>query len=111
LASRPYAIPSSRQRTRSVSNILGEESSNQSSPTPSRIRRLVPCNCSECNGRLIDPCTKTIHEINQNSEDNDNSEVHVPELSNDDQDEVDSELMMTKTKLHQLTKTNLNLSS
>ncbi|GET53787.1 uncharacterized protein LOC105342819 [Rhizophagus irregularis DAOM 181602=DAOM 197198] len=78
--SRPHAIPSSRiQRTRSVSNIIDEESSNQSYPTSSRIGRLVACNCSECNGRLVDPRTKTIHEINQDSED-DNSErteVHL----------------------------------
>ncbi|GET57088.1 hypothetical protein GLOIN_2v1786147 [Rhizophagus irregularis DAOM 181602=DAOM 197198] len=78
--SRPHAIPSSRiQRTRSVSNIIDEESSNQSYPTSSRIGRLVACNCSECNGRLVDPRTKTIHEINQNSEDDDSerTEVHL----------------------------------
>src|SRR5687768_3782352 len=82
-ASRPHAIPSSRiQRTRSVSNILDEESSNQSYPTSSRIGgRLVTCNCSECNGRLVDPRTKTIHEINQDSEDDDSerTEVHLPD--------------------------------
>jgi hypothetical protein len=78
--SRPHAIPSSRiQRTRSVSNIIDEESSNQSYPTSSRIGRLVACNCSECNGRLVDPRTKTIHEINQDSEDDDSerTEVHL----------------------------------
>ena len=64
--SRPYAIPSSRQRTRSASNILGEESF---PPTPSRIGRLVACNCLECDGRLVDPRTKTIYEVSQNSED------------------------------------------
>ncbi|GET51677.1 uncharacterized protein LOC110233779 [Rhizophagus irregularis DAOM 181602=DAOM 197198] len=80
--SRPHAIPSSRiQRTRSVSNIIDEESLNQSYPTSSRIGRLVACNCSECNGRLVDPCTKTIHEINQDSEDDDSerTEVHLPD--------------------------------
>ncbi|GBC18001.2 hypothetical protein RIR_jg26760.t1 [Rhizophagus irregularis DAOM 181602=DAOM 197198] len=78
--SRPHAIPSSRiQRTRSVSNIIDEESSNQSYPTSSHIGWLVACNCSECNGRLVDPRTKTIHEINQDSEDNDSerTEVHL----------------------------------
>ncbi|GET55402.1 hypothetical protein GLOIN_2v1786147 [Rhizophagus irregularis DAOM 181602=DAOM 197198] len=80
--SRPHAIPSSRiQRTRSVSNIIDEESSNQSYPTSSRIGRLVACNCSECNGQLVDPRTKTIHEINQDSEDDDSerTEVHLPD--------------------------------
>ncbi|GET53938.1 hypothetical protein GLOIN_2v1786147 [Rhizophagus irregularis DAOM 181602=DAOM 197198] len=80
--SRPHAIPSSRiQRTRSVSNIIDEESSNQSYPTSSRIGRLVACNCSKCNGRLVDPRTKTIHEINQDSEDDDSerTEVHLPD--------------------------------
>ncbi|CAB4436293.1 unnamed protein product [Rhizophagus irregularis] len=43
-ASRPHAIPSSRiQRTRSVSNIIDEKSSNQSYPTSSHIGRLVAC--------------------------------------------------------------------
>ncbi|CAB5355023.1 unnamed protein product [Rhizophagus irregularis] len=78
--STPHAISLSRiQRTRSVSNIIDEESSNQSYPTSSRIKRLVAYNCSECNGRLVDLHTKTIHEINQDSED-DNSErteVHL----------------------------------
>ncbi|GBC18982.2 hypothetical protein GLOIN_2v1699956 [Rhizophagus irregularis DAOM 181602=DAOM 197198] len=65
------------------------KSSNQSYPTSSRIGRLVACNCSECNGRLVDPRTKTIHEINQDSEDDDSerTEVHLPdeaELLNDE---------------------------
>ncbi|GET61689.1 uncharacterized protein LOC107327733 [Rhizophagus irregularis DAOM 181602=DAOM 197198] len=105
--SRPHAIPSSRiQRTRSVSNIIDEESSNQSYPTSSRIGRLVACNCSECNGRLVDPHTKTIHEINQDSEDDDSerTEVHLndeAELPSDEPYEsasISDELQMRKSE-------------
>ncbi|RGB34817.1 hypothetical protein C1646_668250 [Rhizophagus diaphanus] len=89
-ASRPHAISSSCiQRTRSVSNIINEESLNQSYSTLSRIGRLVACNCSECNGQLLDLYTITIHEINQDLEDDDSerTEVHLPdeaELPNDE---------------------------
>ncbi|CAB5355003.1 unnamed protein product [Rhizophagus irregularis] len=89
--SRPHAIPLSRiQRTRSVSNIIDEESSNQSYPTSSRIERLVACNCSECNGQLVDPRTKTIHEINQDSEDDDSerTEVHLTDKAELPSDEL-----------------------
>jgi len=47
-------------RNRSISNILGEEST---SIQPSSSSRLVLCNCPKCNGRLIDPRTKVIHDL------------------------------------------------
>jgi hypothetical protein len=98
---RPYAIPSSR-RNRSISTILDEESSNQSSSTPSRSGRLVVCNYHKCNGRLVDPRTKFLHESNQNSEDDssegsevqlsDTTGVSEAELPRDDQSTLDAEL-------------------
>ncbi|RHZ76897.1 hypothetical protein Glove_187g45 [Diversispora epigaea] len=51
-------------RNRSISNILDEEStSNQ----PSNSSRLVLCNCPKCNGKLIDPRTKVIHDLSNKS--------------------------------------------
>ncbi|RHZ85499.1 hypothetical protein Glove_65g45 [Diversispora epigaea] len=51
-------------RNRSISNILGKEStSNQSSSSS----RLVLYNCPKCNGRLIDPRTKVIHDLSNES--------------------------------------------
>ncbi|RHZ79429.1 hypothetical protein Glove_146g7 [Diversispora epigaea] len=47
-------------RNRSISNILDEKlTSNQ----PSSSSKLVLCNCPKCNGRLIDPHTKVIHDL------------------------------------------------
>ncbi|RHZ76109.1 hypothetical protein Glove_203g5 [Diversispora epigaea] len=61
-------------RNRSISNILGEEStSNQ----PSSSSRLVLCNCPKCNGRLIDPCTKVIHDLS-----NESSEISIESFQN-----------------------------
>ncbi|RHZ69083.1 hypothetical protein Glove_290g103 [Diversispora epigaea] len=51
-------------RNRSISNILGEElTSNQ----PSSSSRLILCNCPKCNGRLIDPYTKVIYDLSNES--------------------------------------------
>ncbi|RHZ87209.1 hypothetical protein Glove_39g5 [Diversispora epigaea] len=51
-------------RNKSISNILGEElTSNQLSNSS----RLVLCNCPKCNGKLIDPCTKVIHDLSNES--------------------------------------------
>ncbi|RHZ80729.1 hypothetical protein Glove_132g161 [Diversispora epigaea] len=61
-------------RNRSISNILGEElTSNQ----PSSSSRLVLCNCPKCNGRLIDPCTKVIHDLS-----NESSEISIESFQN-----------------------------
>ncbi|RHZ77743.1 hypothetical protein Glove_173g28 [Diversispora epigaea] len=61
-------------RNRSISNILGEEStSNQSSSSS----RLVLCNCPKCNGRLIDPRTKVIHDLS-----NESSEISIESFQN-----------------------------
>ncbi|RHZ80856.1 hypothetical protein Glove_131g20 [Diversispora epigaea] len=61
-------------RNRSISNILGEEStSNQSSNSS----RLVLCNCPKCNGKLIDPRTKVIHDLS-----NESSEISIESFQN-----------------------------
>ncbi|RHZ78927.1 hypothetical protein Glove_154g19 [Diversispora epigaea] len=61
-------------RNRSISNILGEEStSNQ----PSSNSKLVLYNCPKCNGRLIDPCTKEIHDLS-----NESSEISIESFQN-----------------------------
>ncbi len=49
---------------RTVFDIINEETiTNQ----PSSNRRLSICNCSECNGRLVNFHTKEIHEIRYQS--------------------------------------------
>ena len=61
-------------RNRSISNILGEEST---SSQPSSSSRLVLCNCPKCNGRLIDPRTKVIHDLS-----NESSEISIESSQN-----------------------------
>jgi hypothetical protein len=73
---RPRAVPSTR-RIRSTSGILSEELTlNQPATSTHNRNRLVECNCSRCNGQLVDPRTKTIHEITRqsNQDSNDNPE-------------------------------------
>ena len=59
-------------RNRSISNILGEEST---SIQPSSSSRLVLCNCPKCNGRFIDPRTKVIHDLS-----NESSEISIESI-------------------------------
>src|SRR3954462_7055734 len=74
---RPRAVPSTR-RIRSTSGILSEELTlNQpATSTHNRNHRLVECNCSRCNGQLVDRRIKAIHEITRqsNQDSNDNPE-------------------------------------
>ncbi|RHZ82953.1 hypothetical protein Glove_102g71 [Diversispora epigaea] len=61
-------------RNRSISNILGEKStSNQLLNS----NRLVLCNCPKCNGKLIDPRTKVIHDLF-----NESSEISIESFQN-----------------------------
>ncbi|RHZ78402.1 hypothetical protein Glove_165g31 [Diversispora epigaea] len=61
-------------KDRSISNILGEESIlNQ----PSNSSRLVLYNCPKCNRRLIDPRTKVIHDLS-----NESSEISIESFQN-----------------------------
>ncbi|RHZ81307.1 hypothetical protein Glove_122g28 [Diversispora epigaea] len=76
-------------RNRSISNILGEEStSNQ----PSSSSRLVLCNCPKCNGRLIDPRTKVIHDLS-----NESSEISIESFQNQQEIEKIDESSSSKS--------------
>src|SRR6266542_3588082 len=57
-----FAISShaTSSRRRAVSDIINKETITN---RPSSNRRLSICNCPKCNGRLVDSCTKEIHEI------------------------------------------------
>lgn len=78
-SNRPYATPSTR-RNRSAAGILSEESTSSQLDTLFTSNRLVECRCSECNGQLVDPRTKAIHEItNQNSND-DLTHISLPTI-------------------------------
>ncbi|RHZ79518.1 hypothetical protein Glove_144g40 [Diversispora epigaea] len=81
-------------RNRSISNILGEEStSNQSSSSS----RLVLCNCPKCNGRLIDPRTKVIHDLS-----NESSEISIESFQNRQEiEEIDEYSSSKSTTLTQ----------
>ncbi|RHZ77331.1 hypothetical protein Glove_181g23 [Diversispora epigaea] len=81
-------------RNRSISNILGEEStSNQ----PSSSSRLVLCNCPKCNGRLIDPRTKVIHDLS-----NESSEISIESFQNQQEiEEIDESSSSKSTTLTQ----------
>ncbi|RHZ76196.1 hypothetical protein Glove_202g13 [Diversispora epigaea] len=61
-------------RNKSISNILGKELTlNQ----PSSSSRLVLCNCPKYNERLIDPRTKVIHDLS-----NESSEISIESFQN-----------------------------
>jgi hypothetical protein len=73
---RPYATPSLSRRNRAISRIL------QESPVQSSYNRdssLVRCDCTECNGKYVTFQTKTLHEINQDSEED--SQDTLPNVS------------------------------
>ena len=46
------------RRVRSISSIIDEEIE----PSPKRSHNRVVCNCPDCNGNLVDPRTKEVHE-------------------------------------------------
>src|SRR4051794_29214307 len=72
--SRPIAIPSSRMR--SISRVFNEN------PTSSRSRsNLVACNCSKCNGKLVDSRTKRIHQIIHRTDQNSNNSDDLVDIT------------------------------
>ncbi|RHZ44279.1 hypothetical protein Glove_744g14 [Diversispora epigaea] len=88
-------------RNKSISNILGKElTSNQSSSSS----RLVLCNCLKCNGRLIDPRTKVIHDLS-----NESSEILIESFQNqqeiEESERIDESSLSKSTTLTQ----NVNL--
>ncbi|RHZ80080.1 hypothetical protein Glove_139g202 [Diversispora epigaea] len=80
-------------RNRSISNILGEELIlNQSSSSS----RLVLCNCPKCNGRLMDPRTKVIHDLSNKS-----SEISIESFQN--QQEIEESERIDESSLSKST--------
>ena len=70
------------RKSRAISSILDEESEESISIThPHSSRKMVTCNCSKCNGNLVDRRTKLAHEIEKDSDDDQDSTV-VQEYNN-----------------------------
>ncbi|GET54716.1 hypothetical protein GLOIN_2v1775288 [Rhizophagus irregularis DAOM 181602=DAOM 197198] len=57
----PSNQPSSTRRNRSISGIINEEIVSSARPTSNK-RKLVVCNCPDCDGNLVDSRTKEIHD-------------------------------------------------
>ncbi|GET62975.1 hypothetical protein GLOIN_2v1775288 [Rhizophagus irregularis DAOM 181602=DAOM 197198] len=57
----PSNQPSSTCRNRSISGIINEEIVSSARPTSNK-RKLVVCNCPDCDGNLVDSRTKEIHD-------------------------------------------------
>lgn len=75
--------PSSTRRNRSISSIINEEI--VSSGPKSNKRKLVVCNCPDCDGNLVDSRTKEIHdsrhqELYQDSQGTISSQVRQLEI-------------------------------
>lgn len=71
----------SSRKSRAISRLIDEESEESTSIMHTHDRRMVPCNCSKCNGKLVDVRTKLSHEADQDSDDDQDSEV-VQDYSN-----------------------------
>jgi hypothetical protein len=63
------------RKSRAISGIINEESEGSTSTTHTHDRRMVPCNCPKCNRELVDIRTKIAHEIKQDSDNEQDSEV------------------------------------
>ncbi|PKK67185.1 hypothetical protein RhiirC2_783848 [Rhizophagus irregularis] len=57
----PSNQPSSTRRNRSISSIINEEIVSSARSTSNK-RKLVVCNCPDCDGDLVDSRTKEIHD-------------------------------------------------
>ncbi|GBC52302.2 uncharacterized protein LOC107327733 [Rhizophagus irregularis DAOM 181602=DAOM 197198] len=57
----PSNQPSSTRRNRSISGIINKEIVSSARPTSNK-RKLVVCNCPDCDGNLVDSRTKEIHD-------------------------------------------------
>ncbi|CAG8717704.1 16051_t:CDS:1, partial [Rhizophagus irregularis] len=53
--------PSSTRRNRSIYSIINEEIVSSARPTSNK-RKLVVCNCPDCDGNLVDSRTKEVHD-------------------------------------------------
>ncbi|CAB5394987.1 unnamed protein product [Rhizophagus irregularis] len=79
----PSNQPSSTRRNRSISSIINEEIVSSARLTSNK-RKLVVCNCPDCNGDLVDSRTKEIHDFRhqeyQDSQDTISSQVRQLEI-------------------------------
>ncbi|CAB4444917.1 unnamed protein product [Rhizophagus irregularis] len=71
----------SSRKSRAISRAIDEESEESASIIHTHDRRMVPCNCSKCNGKIVDVRTKLNHEADRDSDDDQDSEV-VQDYSN-----------------------------
>ena len=65
----------STRKSRVASRILNEEFEESNPITQSHRRRMEHCNCSKCKGKMVDIRTKIVHEIDEDLEDDQDSEV------------------------------------
>ncbi|PKC08745.1 hypothetical protein RhiirA5_416536 [Rhizophagus irregularis] len=65
----------SSRKSRVISRVIDEESEESISIIHTHDRRMVPCNCSKCNGKIVDVRTKLNHEADRDSDDDQDSEV------------------------------------
>ncbi|CAB4422091.1 unnamed protein product [Rhizophagus irregularis] len=71
----------SSRKSRAISRVIDEESEESTSIIHTHDRRMVPCNCSKCNRKIVDVRTKLNHEADRDSDDDQDSEV-VQDYSN-----------------------------
>ncbi|EXX62768.1 hypothetical protein RirG_158660 [Rhizophagus irregularis DAOM 197198w] len=102
----PSNQPSSTCRNRSISGIINEEIVSSARPTSNK-RKLVVCNCPDCDGNLVDSRTKEIHDSRHQKYQDSQGETSIPasagrmidgsirqeseESDNSNQDDVDDE--------------------
>ncbi|GBC44433.1 hypothetical protein RIR_jg15512.t1 [Rhizophagus irregularis DAOM 181602=DAOM 197198] len=68
-------------KSRAISRVIDEESEESISIIHTHDRRMVSCNYSKCNRKIVDVRTKLNHEANRDSDDDQDSEV-VQDYSN-----------------------------
>ncbi|PKK67561.1 hypothetical protein RhiirC2_714010 [Rhizophagus irregularis] len=71
----------SSRKNRAISRVIDEESEESTLIIHTHDRRMVPCNFSKCNGKIVDVFTKLNHEADRDLDDNQDSEV-VQDYSN-----------------------------
>ncbi|CAB5394256.1 unnamed protein product [Rhizophagus irregularis] len=69
------------RKSRAISRAIDEESKELTLIIHIHDRRMVPCNCSKCNEKIVDVRTKLNHEADRDSDDDQDSEV-VQDYSN-----------------------------
>ncbi|RGB24973.1 hypothetical protein C1646_772366 [Rhizophagus diaphanus] len=77
---KPITVRSSC-KSRAIFKAIDEESEESTSVIHTYDRRRIPCNCSKCNGKIVDVRTKLSHEADRDSDDNQDLEV-VQDYSN-----------------------------